>query len=59
MNTYILKIKIDGGAAFQKTRVMTIRASAYEYAEEEAFEKLRDEFSNVIAFFNVVDWKRL
>ena len=59
MNTYILKIKIDGGAAFQKTRVMTIRARGYEYAEEEAFNKLYNEFSGVVAFFNVIDWKRI
>lgn len=59
MNTYLLKIKIDGGAAFQKTRVMSIRARGYEYAVDEAFEKLYNEFSGVVAFFNVVDWKRI
>lgn len=58
MNNYTFKIAVDGGAAFQKIEIVTETAESYEQAEEAAFRKLRAKYSDVIAFFNILDWRR-
>jgi hypothetical protein len=60
MTTYEFKIAIDGGAAFQETRVMTVTTErGWDEAAEYALGKLYSEFSDVVAFFNIVDWRRV
>lgn len=57
-HTYLFKIAVDGGAAFQKEEIMSESAEYYEQAENAAFKKLYDKYANVIAFFKVVQWRR-
>lgn len=57
-HTYLFKIAVDGGAAFQKEEIMSESAEYYEQAEDAAFKKLYDKYAGTIAFFKVVQWRR-
>lgn len=53
MNTYTIVIDVDGGAAFHHTRVEVESANDCETAERNALARLREEYKNTVAFFNV------
>lgn len=56
---YMFEVDVDGGSAFQHTKVMTTTAIGYCEAEDNIMRKLREEYKNVIAFFNVKKYTRL
>lgn len=56
---YEFKIEVDGGAAFNDTRVITKEADTYEAAEDAAFRDLREEYAGRVALFHVKGYRRV
>ena len=55
----MFEVDIDGGSAFQHTKVMTTTAVGYCDAEDNIIRKLREEYKNVVAFFSIKKYTRL
>lgn len=59
MQKFKFTVKIDEGAQGVNLLDMVATGKDLEEAQEKIFESLRHEYRNVVAFFEIADWKRL
>ena len=57
--TYEFDIEVDKGAQGTERRTITESGSCYEDAEDRAFARLREEYRDIVAFFNLKSFKRV
>jgi len=57
--TYSFDIEVDKGAQGTERRTITENGTCYEEAEDKAFALLREEYKDIVAFFNLKSFKRV